>query len=266
MKAIDRDDNHPDFFSDIQRLSGGDPYVAEHMARYMHAIKHMPTRKQFAAKHIRVLEVGTSFIFPCILLDRFGFDDVEITHFDPSNAGKVTEMALPHDWKGRTILAHSVDAESDKLDRPDGHFDLIICFEVLEHLEVDPMFMVQEFNRLLKPGGLLYLSTPNSTSARNVLKILRGYAPHFHMKYSKKREYYRHNIEYAPHQLLSMMRAGGFNERKFWTADTFEDGVPEIITFLKNNKYDAQFRGDNMFYIGERKTALVERYPDEIYY
>lgn len=266
MKPVEKDDFHPDFFSDIERLSGGDPYVAEHMARYMHAIKHMPIRKQFTSKNARVLEVGTSFIFPAILLDRFGFEEVEVTHFDPANKGNTFDVALPNDWKGRTIQAHSIDAESDTLPRPNGYFDLIVCFEVLEHLEIDPMFMVAEFNRLLKPGGLLYLSTPNSTSARNVLKILRGYAPHFHMKYSKKRELYRHNIEYAPHQLLSMMKAGGFEERKFWTADTFEDGIPEIIKFLTSNKYDANFRGDNMFYIGERKFGVLERFPDEIYY
>jgi 2-polyprenyl-3-methyl-5-hydroxy-6-metoxy-1,4-benzoquinol methylase len=41
-------------------------------------------------------------------------------------------------------------------------YDYIICCEVIEHLDDNTLECVsQEFKRLLKPGGILYITTPN---------------------------------------------------------------------------------------------------------
>lgn len=42
---------------------------------------------------------------------------------------------------------------------PDQSLDAIICTEVFEHV-VDPMAVLTEFQRLLKPGGKLWLTSP----------------------------------------------------------------------------------------------------------
>jgi len=42
---------------------------------------------------------------------------------------------------------------------PDASFDAILCTEVLEHV-VDPIAVLAEFCRLLKPGGKLFLTAP----------------------------------------------------------------------------------------------------------
>jgi len=48
------------------------------------------------------------------------------------------------------------------IEREEGFFDLITCFEVIEHFEVQYIeHVLKEMNRLLKPGGVLLLSTPN---------------------------------------------------------------------------------------------------------
>lgn len=41
---------------------------------------------------------------------------------------------------------------------PDASFDVVLCTEVLEHLHT-PSRAIAEFHRILKPGGLLLLST-----------------------------------------------------------------------------------------------------------
>ena len=42
---------------------------------------------------------------------------------------------------------------------PDNSLDAILCTEVIEHV-VDPMAVLNEFHRLLKPGGKLLLTAP----------------------------------------------------------------------------------------------------------
>ncbi len=53
-----------------------------------------------------------------------------------------------------------VDANK-RLPFKDNSFDLIWCSEVIEHLE-DPAKSLAEFRRVLKPGGELIITTPNS--------------------------------------------------------------------------------------------------------
>ncbi|HIW64697.1 MAG TPA: class I SAM-dependent methyltransferase [Candidatus Alistipes intestinipullorum] len=47
------------------------------------------------------------------------------------------------------------------LDFPDGSFDCVISFQVIEHIRRDADF-VQEIHRVLRPGGLAILTTPNA--------------------------------------------------------------------------------------------------------
>lgn len=49
-----------------------------------------------------------------------------------------------------------------KIPVEDSSFDAILCTEVLEHV-TDPMAVLAEFSRLLKPGGKVYLSAPLGT-------------------------------------------------------------------------------------------------------
>ena len=43
---------------------------------------------------------------------------------------------------------------------PDSSFDTVITFQVIEHLQDDRLFL-QEIHRVLKPGGMAVISTPN---------------------------------------------------------------------------------------------------------
>jgi 2-polyprenyl-3-methyl-5-hydroxy-6-metoxy-1,4-benzoquinol methylase len=52
----------------------------------------------------------------------------------------------------------------------DGHFDLVICSEVIEHLE-NPRQMFREINKVLNPKGWLVLTMPNQESYRSLLAL-----------------------------------------------------------------------------------------------
>lgn len=63
------------------------------------------------------------------------------------------------------------DLDSLEIPYPEGHFDVLICADVLEHL-VDPWRVLARLARLLKPGGTLIASIPN---ARNYLLFVAIY-------------------------------------------------------------------------------------------
>ncbi|TWJ09236.1 bifunctional 2-polyprenyl-6-hydroxyphenol methylase/3-demethylubiquinol 3-O-methyltransferase UbiG [Altererythrobacter ishigakiensis] len=61
-----------------------------------------------------------------------------------------------------------------------GAFDLVTCFEVIEHVANKAAFLAQ-LAASLKPGGLLVMSTPNRTAASRLLLVKAaervGYVP-----------------------------------------------------------------------------------------
>jgi 2-polyprenyl-3-methyl-5-hydroxy-6-metoxy-1,4-benzoquinol methylase len=63
-------------------------------------------------------------------------------------------------YRSRGFDGHVVDLEAG-IDYPDDTFDLAFCSEVIEHM-TSPEVLASEMLRVLKPGGRLVLSTPNS--------------------------------------------------------------------------------------------------------
>ena len=69
--------------------------------------------------------------------------------------------------------------EKDKFSFPDNSFDIVINFDVIEHVEDDLKF-VNEMHRELKPGGVAYVTTPNLVRfGRRVRALVTGKAPEF---------------------------------------------------------------------------------------
>ncbi len=64
------------------------------------------------------------------------------------------------------------------MDYPDGSFDAIFCSEVIEHT-YDVELMFGEFARLLRPEGLLILTTPYHGLVKNIAIALFSFERHF---------------------------------------------------------------------------------------
>jgi len=64
---------------------------------------------------------------------------------------------------------------NDRLPIPGGVFDLVCAIEVIEHLE-NPRHALREIFRLLEPGGVAILTTPNTGSIRSLITLMmRGH-------------------------------------------------------------------------------------------
>ncbi|MBU0520473.1 class I SAM-dependent methyltransferase [bacterium] len=63
----------------------------------------------------------------------------------------------------QNITYHKINLESEPLPYRDAHFDHILFVHVIEHIH-DLKLLSQEIQRVLKPGGTVYIETPNFTS------------------------------------------------------------------------------------------------------
>jgi SAM-dependent methyltransferase len=73
----------------------------------------------------------------------------------------------------RGICGIIADLNAPLRELPDASFDGVSLIEVAEHVPMTEQLM-GEANRLLKPGGLMLLSTPNAVWWRERLRILCG--------------------------------------------------------------------------------------------
>jgi 2-polyprenyl-3-methyl-5-hydroxy-6-metoxy-1,4-benzoquinol methylase len=60
----------------------------------------------------------------------------------------------------------------DDLRWPEGSFDTLLCYDILEHL-YDPWSVTRQLARLLTPGGQMHVSLPNARSKALWLPLLR---------------------------------------------------------------------------------------------
>jgi SAM-dependent methyltransferase len=110
----------------------------------------------------KTLEIGGYPFFLTLALKHRGF---QITTVDkPTDISSKLSSAL-----GLEVVG--CDIEKDKLPFPDNSFDVILLNEVFEHLRIDLIFTMNEVHRVLKPGGKLWLSTPNLKSLKGIINF-----------------------------------------------------------------------------------------------
>jgi len=94
-----------------------------------------------------------------------------------AGSGKLPEQYLRDEILATGATLHTcdlnfgpgVDFEADVSDLPfeDGAYDIVLNTQVLEHVK-DPGKVCKELARVLKPGGLLFLTTPQSSPLHNL--------------------------------------------------------------------------------------------------
>jgi SAM-dependent methyltransferase len=249
----------------ILKLTGeiNNPWLTPHHLRYAETLKRL---KAYDGERNAALELGVTKAFQYVLSETIGFKQVYGTKFrEKPDQPASRSFSQTIDGKDVQSTFLTLNFEDEAIPLPDESLDLVLCCEVIEHMDVDPMFLMAELNRVLKPGGTLLLTTPNSASSQNVWKIINGYRPHFFMQYTKDRSPYRHNFEYDVHGIRTLTEAAGFSCVSMETVDTFGEPSKKALKFLAANSLPTQDRGDNIFYIGKKSGPVVERYPAELY-
>ena len=74
------------------------------------------------------------------------------------------------------ITTALVNLNVDPLPYPKDFFDTVVTLDVIEHV-FDPVAFLDELCRVLRPGGILVVSTPNIRKLQRMYSLLRGRFP-----------------------------------------------------------------------------------------
>lgn len=107
----------------------------------------------------RVLEVGS---IPLLLTAALAERKYEVTGIDIAPERFVSCIRQ----LGLTILKG--DVEREELPFEENEYDAVVFNELFEHLRVNPIFTMCEVFRVMKPNGILFLSTPNLWSLMGI--------------------------------------------------------------------------------------------------
>lgn len=198
---------------------GEQAYGRENLGRYVHTVAWIlagPVRPG------RLLDAG---IYPghlALALARQG-------RFEISGIGRFVPPAFRLWMAERDIAVEDVDLEREIMPHATASFDRVVATEILEHLAAPGLFL-SECWRVLRPGGILHLTTPNVVDLRGRTAALRGRSPQSHLfgiGRTLRMNEWVHRREYAPGEVARLLEAVGFHVEGVhtWTPSRSEGGV-----------------------------------------
>ena len=194
--------------------------VYEHWHRYLIAQQYV--------KGLRVLDVASGEGYGSHLLSCHAANVVGVDVSSDAVAHAASRYPAAN-------LAY-VAASCIQIPEPDASFDVIVSFETIEHITEHEAFL-HEVDRLLAPGGLLIISSPN----RPEYSDRTGYKNEFHVKELDRAELKALLDPHFPAQLWFAQRAAFHS--MVWPVDAVatsavaltadgESGFPAEVYFL----------------------------------
>ena len=245
--------------------SGEYTYLRGHRTRLMHTLTMIPKAD---GDRTRLLDIGCYGYMALWARLHLGYEQVEGIEWLPDSKESVHRREL-RVWD-QQIQFNSYNFDITKSEWPvDDEYDTILFFEVLEHVNEDPMGVMERIQQRLLYGGSLIMSVPNSVSYKSLKEFLVGMPPWTYWFYEPDLSHEpRHCFEYTPIVFQSLLIAAGFNIEAFRTIYAYskpehEQDTLEIASALG---FDRQDLGETMIAnTTKTRTDIPLRHPDVLY-
>jgi len=219
---------------------------------------------QASAGHT-LLGIGPDTTFLATALGRWkGYNDISWRDSGAENGRKKARATVAGD--GVALRVDHFDIEKT-WPYGDASFDAVFIGETIESLRRDPMQVLSEANRVLKPGGQMLLTAPNLASAQAVHAVLHGKSPYVDGRFprSSAPAATRHNREYTPAEVERAAKAAGFEVNQLQTRDLYWEAPDKILPALATSGYPIGMRGDTILLLARKEAPVRDRYPAALY-
>jgi 2-polyprenyl-3-methyl-5-hydroxy-6-metoxy-1,4-benzoquinol methylase len=193
-------------------------------------------KSQFTRSQIRILEVG-AFCGVVVTALRAVDDRFDVTAWDLPLFQN--DEALAGHYRHMGIHSASGNLAQLPFEFSTGAFDIIICCEVVEHLNFNPLPLFCEFNRLLKEDGILYVGTPNQANIVKRLLLVQGKSIHSPIQHlvwqldpTATFSVGLHWREYTAKELRQILDLTGFKVLQSYYCHTNECRNPNVLRRL----------------------------------
>ncbi len=211
-------------------MTPAEDYAAVHARRYQWSLDWIAPIAE-AAGPFSILDLGGISPFTNLLQDR---------------------------WPGKLVAYYNGDLREGFV-IPDC--DLVLCMECLEHVaDIEREDLQTEWRGSgthmllescwvsLKPGGHLFLTTPNANSITTIHHALNHQPPMM---------YRPHVREYSPYELDEMIRQIGFEIIRRETLDCWLNAIGKnshrkIAAFINDAGYSTDLRGEDIFCLARK--------------
>lgn len=180
----------------LDEYAGGDPYAVEvddpfHRRRLEATLALLA--RGLTAEGPRVLDCGCGEGHITGAIQR-AFPGAEVSGLDCSSSAIARAV-------GRHPAIDFIVADAYHPPYARDYFDAVVCNNLWEHVP-DPLRLLGAVARVLKPGGIVVLSTPSRYRLQNLLRVVRGRPAVLVSRH--------HVTEYSVGQVIEQLRWGGF--------------------------------------------------------
>lgn len=206
-------------------------YLRCSVARVVHVQRALA---QYAVPGARVLDFGSYFGNFSLALAASGYAVEAVDAYGEYGAALAPCVALQ---RSQGIKVHDFAETGHDVKSLHGRFDAVVCAGVVEHIPHTPRYLLETLTRLLRPGGILVLDTPNLAYLYRRLALLEGQSifPAIAQQYHTELPFEGHHREYTVAEVEWMLAAAGH-------------AVLSVETFNYSVFGQSQLTGDHVAY------------------
>jgi ABC-type polysaccharide/polyol phosphate transport system ATPase subunit/SAM-dependent methyltransferase len=203
----------------------------------------------------RLLDYGSYFGNVTLMATRLGFQVDGLDSFNQYGGCFEPSIRLCEGEGARFLETDEVGRDLRGV--PDATYDVVTFMGVIEHIPHTPRPLLAALYRVLKPGGILILDTPNHAYIYNRWRLRDGQSVHasISQQFNSPIPFEGHHREYIAAEMDYMLTETGFTELAIGLFDYSRFGISELagITLAAARVTEQDWTARELVYVSCRK-------------